>query len=140
MKVLALDLGQKSCGIAISDVTKTLARGYDNLHYDSLVYDVLVNKIKTVLTKEQVETIVIGYPITLAGEEKTQAKQAKRLKKALSKATDIEVVLHDERFTSKMAYAQMNQQGMSKKKINERLDEMSAVVILQDYLDQKGSQ
>lgn len=139
MKTIALDLGQKSCGIALSDPLGKLARGYENLHYESLVYSELVEKILKIIQKEGVQRVVIGYPITLSGEEKTQAKQAKRLKKALKKVLDLDVVLHDERFTSKMAYASMKTQGLSNKKINERLDEMSAVVILQDYLNQKGT-
>jgi len=139
MKIIALDLGQKSCGVAISDPTQTLARGFANWTYEQLIYDDLIKKILDVLNQEPIERIIIGYPITLSGEVKTQAKQAKRLKKALSKVTDIEIGLHDERFTSKMAYAQMKTQGFSNKTIKTRLDEMSAVVILQDYLDQKGS-
>lgn len=140
MKIMALDLGMKSCGIALSDPSGKLARGYENLHYNQLIYDRLVETISRIIDQENVQEIVIGYPITLSGEEKTQAKQAKRLQKALRKITDINIVLHDERFTSKMAYATMKTQGFSNKKIKERLDEMSAVVILQDYLNQRGDQ
>jgi putative Holliday junction resolvase len=139
MKLIALDLGQKSCGVAISDPTQTLARGFANWTFEQLIYEDLVKKILEITKIEKIERIIIGYPITLSGEVQTQAKQAKRLKKALSKVTDLEISLHDERFTSKMAYAQMKSQGLSNKTIKTRLDEMSAVVILQDYLDQKGS-
>lgn len=139
MKVMALDLGTKSCGVAVSDPSGTLARGLKNIHYKSLVYDVLSDEIMSLIKQENAREVVIGYPLTLAGEVKTQAKQAKRLKKILRQKTDINVVLFDERFTTKMAAYYMEAQGLSKKHQAAEIDQYSAAILLQDYLQSKGS-
>jgi putative Holliday junction resolvase len=65
---------------------------------------------------------------------------AKRLKKALAKKTECPIELFDERFSSKRASAMMIEQNLSRKNRKERLDEMSAVIILTDYLTWKGNQ
>lgn len=139
MKVMALDLGMKSCGVAVSDPTGTLARGLKNIHFKTLVYDTLSDEIIQLIEQENVEMLVIGYPITLAGEIKTQAKQAKRLKKMMGQKSAIPVVLFDERFTTKMAAHFMEAQGLSKKKQAAEIDQYSAAILLQDYLASKGS-
>jgi len=135
---MALDLGTKSCGVAVSDPTGTLARGLKNLHFDQLVYDTLSETIKTLVDSQRVEEIVIGYPLTLAGEVKTQAKQAKRLQKILRQKMDLNVVLFDERFTTKMASYFMDSAGLSKKRKAQDIDQFSAAILLQDYLATKG--
>lgn len=136
---MALDLGTKSCGVAVSDPTGSLARGLKNLHFKTLVYDALSDEIIDLIAAEKVEELVIGYPITLAGEIKTQAKQAKRLKKIIRQKSDVNVVLFDERFTSKMATYYMEAQGLSKKHQAAEIDQYSAAILLQDYLQSKGS-
>lgn len=136
---MALDLGTKSCGVAVSDPTGNLARGLKNLHFKTLVYDTLSEEIITLIRQEKVDELVIGYPITLAGEIKTQAKQAKRLKKMIRQKTDLNVVLFDERFTTKMAAYYMDAQGLSKKHQAAEIDQYSAAILLQDYLQSKGS-
>lgn len=140
MKVMALDLGTKSCGVAVSDPAGTLARGLKNLHFKSLVYEPLSDEIIRLMDAENVEELVIGYPITLSGEIKTQAKQAKRLKKIIRQKSDRNVVLFDERFTSKLATYYMEAQGLSKKHQAAEIDQYSAAILLQDYLRTKGSE
>ena len=139
MKVMALDLGTKSCGVAVSDPSGTLARALKNLHYPDLVYAALSDDILALAEKEKVEEIVIGYPITLSGEVKTQAKQAKRLKKILRQKSPLNVVLFDERFTTKLARHYMDASGLSKKQKDAEIDQFSAAILLQDYLQSKGS-
>lgn len=138
MKVMALDLGTKSCGVAVSDTGGQLARGLTNLHFEALVYETLSTQIIDLVKQENVEEIVIGNPLTLAGEKKTQAKQAARLKKSLRQKTDLNVVLFDERFTTKMASYFMAEQGLKKKKKAQEIDQFSAAILLQDYLRMKG--
>jgi putative holliday junction resolvase len=140
MKYMGLDLGSKSCGIAVTDPYGQLIRGLKNLTFDALNYDQLTDTLKNVIETEKIEHIVIGYPLSLSGEEKTETNMAKRLKKALAKKTECPIELFDERFSSKRASAMMIEQNLSRKNRKSRLDEMSAVIILTDYLTWKGNQ
>jgi putative Holliday junction resolvase len=140
MKIMGLDLGSKSCGIAITDPAGMLVRGLKNLTFDSLSYDPLTDDIVSLIKAENVEVVVIGYPLSLAGEEKTESKMAKRLKKALAKKFTGPIELFDERFSSKRASQMMIEQNLSRKHRKGHIDEMSAVVILSDYLTWKGNQ
>jgi putative Holliday junction resolvase len=137
MKHMGIDLGSKSCGIAVSDVNGQLVRGLKNLTFAALEYKKLTDQLMTIIESEAVKTVVIGYPLNLDGDETTASKMAKRLKKALGKKTDLPIVLHDERYSSQIAHEIMIEQNLSRKKRKEHLDEMSAVVILNDYLTQE---
>jgi putative holliday junction resolvase len=140
MKTMGLDLGSKSCGVAVTDIEGKFVRGLKNITFDALNYDVLTTEIKTLIEAENVHEVVIGYPLSLAGEEKTETNMAKRLKKALKQKFNGPIELFDERFSSKRAQQMMIEQNLSRKNRKERLDEMSAVVILTDYLTWKGNQ
>ncbi len=140
MKTMGLDLGSKSCGVAVTDVDGKLVRGLKNIHFDALNYDLLTTELNTLIETERVKVVVIGYPLSLAGEEKTETKMAKRLKKALKQKFTGPIELFDERFSSKRASQMMIEQNLSRKNRKDRLDEMSAVVILTDYLTWKGNQ
>lgn len=140
MKTMGLDLGSKSCGVAVTDMEGKFVRGLKNITFDALNYDVLTSEIKTLIEAEKVHAVVIGYPLSLAGEEKTETNMAKRLRKALKQKFTGPIELFDERFSSKRAQQMMIEQNLSRKNRKERLDEMSAVVILTDYLTWKGNQ
>ncbi len=137
MKALGLDLGDASLGIAISDREKMIARGVENLRFEQGDWQTPLNKVKALVAKEPIDVIVLGHPKNMDGTSGKQAKTAETFKKLLEKSVDVTIVLYDERLTTKMAQGQMQRSLRARKKRQLRLDEESAVVLLQNYLDGK---
>ncbi|MCH6235538.1 Holliday junction resolvase RuvX [Cognataquiflexum rubidum] len=134
-RILAIDLGTKRTGIAVTDTLKMLANPLEMVETPKLI-DFLTSYFK----KEEVETIVLGYPRHLDGNPNEMTPKVISLKERLSKLfPDKKLVLVDERFTSKMAMQTMIAMGSKKKDRIEKagnLDKVSAAIILQSYLEQ----
>ncbi len=137
MKVLGLDYGDASLGIAISDREQTLARGVENVRFKQGEDHHALQKVLTLLEQEPISAIVLGLPKNMDGSEGTQAEKTKAFKTLLETHTDHPVLLIDERLSSKMAKQTMVFGNKSRKKRRNTVDQMSAVLILQDYLDQQ---
>lgn len=134
-RILAIDLGTKRTGIAVTDPLKMLANPLEMVETPKII-DFLTSYFK----KEEVETIVLGYPRNLDGNPNEMTPKVISLKERLSKLfPDKKLVLVDERFTSKMAMQTMIAMGSKKKDRIEKagnLDKVSAAIILQSYLEQ----
>jgi len=135
VKALGLDLGDASLGIAISDEGKMIARGVENLRFEKNDWQTPIKRVQSLVEKEPVDVIVLGHPKNMDGTAGKQAKSAETFKKLLEKSVDVTIVLYDERLTTKMAQGQMHRSRRARKKRQNRLDEESAVVLLQNYLD-----
>ena len=134
-RVVAIDHGKKRCGLACTDELKIIASPLDTVSPVNLI-----SYLKLYVQKENVETIVLGYPRNLDTTDTHITQDVRDLFGKLEKElSEVEIVLHDERFTSKMAMASLIQTGASKKlrKNKSLLDETSAVIILQSYLESK---
>ena len=131
-RVLSIDYGQKRVGFAVTDELQICAQALETVHV-SQVFDFLQNYI----SKENVETIVVGEPKTMSNTVSDAARFIEpfvnRLKKEIK---DIEIVRFDERFTSKMAFQTLIDAGVNKKtRANKALlDKISATIMLQYYL------
>ncbi|HMV14359.1 MAG TPA: Holliday junction resolvase RuvX [Chitinophagales bacterium] len=134
-KILAIDYGAKRTGFAISDESKIFAFGLSTqdtknaLHY-----------IGQIIPKEKIDTIVIGIPKKLNNEHALLVPQIQSfIKKITQQFPDIQIVEIDERFTSKMAFQSMIDSGLKKKDRQNKalIDEISATIILQNYLEQQ---
>jgi len=136
MKVLGLDLGNRTIGIAISDDLKFLARGVETYRFADKEFKLAAEYVKLYCEKEPIETIVLGYPKRLDNVVGEQAQRSLDFKEMLEELTQIKVVLVDERFTSKIASDMMKEQNLKRKKRKNSIDTMAATVILQGYLDQ----
>lgn len=136
MKVLGLDLGNRTVGIAISDELKFLARGVETYRFPDKAFNDAAKYVKLICEKEPIETIVLGYPKRLDNEVGEQAQRSLDFKDMLVELTNLPVVLVDERFTSKIASDMMKEQNLKRKKRKSSIDTMAATVILQGYLDQ----
>lgn len=133
-KVVSIDFGLKRTGLAISDESRIFAFGLDTVDSKSLM-----NSLIDLKKKEQFTTIVLGMPKRLNNEDSHVSENVRLLKGALEKQfMGVEVVLLDERFTSKMASASMHSAGASKKQKKQKglVDKVSATIILQSYLGQ----
>lgn len=134
-RVLAIDLGTKRTGIAVTDVLKLIANPLETVPTSKLWAFV-----EDYTKKEPVDTIVVGHPKSLDGSDTQMTQRALSLRARLAqKYPNIKVVLVDERFTSKMALRTMIEMGSKKKDRREKagnLDKVSATIILQTYLEQ----
>ncbi|SNB63569.1 Holliday junction resolvase RuvX [Thermoflexus hugenholtzii] len=129
-RVMALDLGEKRIGVALSDPTRTIARPLTILPRTSR--RAVVEALRRLITEHEVEKIVIGLPRSLSGAEGPQAQWVRREAEALARRLPVPVVLWDERLSTVTAAAYRALRGARRR---EPLDAEAAAVILQDYLE-----
>lgn len=133
MKILAIDYGTRRTGYAISDERKIFAFGLSTQESkNNLTY------LQALIPKEKIDTIVIGLPKHLNNELAAIVPLIELFKRQIkNKFPDIEIVDIDERFTSKMAFQSMIDSGLKKKDRQNKalVDEISATIILQNYLE-----
>jgi putative Holliday junction resolvase len=132
LRILALDFGLKRTGVAITDELNIIASGLTTVDSKELI-----SFLKRVVQEKNVGTIVLGEPKRLNNQDTHISENVRLLFEVLkSEFTNQKVVLHDERFTSKIAFDSLKNSGLSKKKIKDKslIDEVSATVILQSYM------
>lgn len=133
-RIIAIDLGTKRTGLAVTDPLKMLANPLETIETGQLI-----TYLKKYFQSEEVETIVLGYPIRLNGQPNEMTSKVLSMKDRLKTFfPDKMVELIDERFTSKMAMDSMIAMGSKKKDRKEKagnLDKVSAAIILQSYLE-----
>lgn len=131
-RILAIDYGQKRTGIAVTDEMQIIASGLTTIPSASTI-----DFLKDYFDKEKVEKVLIGEPKQMNGEPSQSADIIEAfVRKFNSFFPDMPVVRVDERFTSKMAFQTMIDSGLNKnqRKNKDLLDEISATIMLQDYL------
>lgn len=138
MKAIGLDLGNRSLGVAISDSMKMLARPLKTFTIPNQDLSYAVSCVKTLLETEEIDTIIVGHPKNMDNTEGTQAMLSSDFSRLLEEATSCNVILQDERLTTKMASNMMKQQKLNRTKRKQAIDEMAASIILQTYLDQSN--
>ena len=135
MRYLGLDLGAKTLGVSISDKTGLIASFYDSFRYEK--EDELLEKIKGIVEKEDIDVLVLGLPINMDGSLGFRAEETTVFKNKLEDVLNKEVVFQDERLSTRVATDVLIEADMSRKKRKGVIDGVSAVVILQTYLDRK---
>ena len=135
MRYLGLDLGSRTLGVAIS-TSGILASLYTVIRHNE-EYNRLVNEVKDIVEKEKIDIIVLGLPKNMNNSLGEKANLSLDFKKKLEKATGKEVILEDERLTTKVATNALLEKDVSRKKRKERVDSVAATIILQSYLDKK---
>ena len=136
MRILAFDYGTKRIGIAVTDPLQIIATGLDTIHPRDII-----EYLKKYLQWEQVELFVVGEPKQMDGSPSQSSPHIKGFITTLKKHfPDIPIERIDERFTSKMASAVVAQSGFKKtdRQNKERLDTISATIILQSYLEKRS--
>ena len=137
MRVMGLDLGNKTLGVAISDSLEMFSTGYPTIRFKSKDFDTALTQILKVIEKEKVGEIVLGLPKNMDGSIGFQAQICIDFGKRLEEASHLKVTMFDERLTSKIGLNSMIMGGENKKTRHDAIDEMAAKIILQDYLDKK---
>lgn len=135
MRYLGLDLGKKSLGLAISDRTGTIATFYKNIRYEN--EENLIKELLEIINKENIDKLVLGYPKNMDNSEGFRTEETKEFKQKLEKQIDKEIILQDERLSTRMAESVLIDADLSRKKRKKVIDGLSAVVILKAYLDRK---
>ena len=136
-KILGLDLGSRTCGIAMSDTLGMIAHGVETYHFKENHYKSAAYHVKQLVQENQIHTIVLGLPKHMNGDFGERAQISIDFKERLEKMMDVEVILVDERLTTVFAENQLIFADVSRKKRKEVIDKMAAVQILQGYLDQQ---
>ena len=136
-KVLGLDLGSRTCGVAISDISGILARVYETIRFKDDDYDACVLRVVGICEKEKVTDIVLGMPKHMNGDVGIRGQISIDFKAKLLEKGNFNVILWDERLSTVAANRVMLSGNVRREKRKEHKDELAAVVILQGYLDFK---
>jgi putative Holliday junction resolvase len=137
-RILAVDVGARRVGLAISDATATLARPLETIVVRSErdAIERVVRRIADLAADEDgVSTIVVGLPVHLDGTPSDQSARVRTFIDALRRRTAIPIVVADERLTSREAESRLAVRERDWRKRKQKLDAAAAAIILQDYLD-----
>jgi putative Holliday junction resolvase len=133
MRWLGLDLGEKRIGIALSDLLELTAGGVGYRERSTLKAD--LDFFNNLIIENEVTGVVIGLPVNMNGTEGPAAQKARNFGAQLQKATAIPVVFWDERLSTTAAQRVLVAADLTRKKRRTKVDQLAAVIILQNYLD-----
>ncbi|MDR9419642.1 Holliday junction resolvase RuvX [Gracilimonas sp.] len=132
-RLIGIDVGKKRIGIAQTDLLKTIATPVGTFSPEDVI-----SELKRITNESPVEKFVIGWPLSLSGEEGSATQMVNKfIEKLRQSFPNIEIAKVDERYTSTQARSLMVKAGIPKKKRQEkgRVDRIAAAIILQNYLD-----
>lgn len=133
---MGLDLGSKTLGIAVSDALGMIAHGVETFRFQENQDSLSIVRVKELCQQNGIKKIVLGLPKHMNGDVGIRGEVSLRYKEKLEKNIEgIEVILADERLTTKVAENALIFADVSRKKRKQVIDKMAAVTILQSYLD-----
>lgn len=136
MRILGLDYGSKTVGVAVSDPLGLIAQGVETIwRKDENKLRQTLARIEQLIAEYQVERIVLGYPKNMNNTIGERALKSLEFKEKLERRTGLPVVMWDERLTTMEAERALIETGVRREKRKQHLDEMAAVLILQGYMD-----
>ena len=135
MRVIGLDLGSKTFGVAVSDFLGIIANPIGTLRIEENDLNQALELVKNVVKEQNAEKIVLGLPKNMNGTIGYQAEYCLKFKEMLEQELKLQVIMIDERMTSKMAHNTMLKADMSRNKRKQNVDKLAATIILQTYLD-----
>ncbi len=132
-RILALDLGKKRIGLAISDPLGVTAQGLPNILRTNKRAD--LEALARLAAEREVRLFLVGNPLHMSGREGRQSEWVKEFAEALERRTRVPVKLWDERLTTVEASRVLRESGIGLEKRAAAVDRLSAVILLQSYLD-----
>jgi putative Holliday junction resolvase len=132
-RILALDLGKRRIGLALSDPMRITAQGLPNIFRTNKRAD--LDALETIIREREVGFILMGNPINMRGTEGRQSAWVREFAGAIERRTGLPVQLWDERLTSVEAGRVLRASGIGIEKRAAAVDKLSAVILLQSYLD-----
>ena len=136
LPILALDIGGKRIGVAVSDRLGLAARGIACLHRNDRAWPAQALKLAG---EYGCQGLLIGLARNMDGSEGAQAADCRAAAAEIAAQTELPLAFHDERLSSWTAKERLRAQGLSEKKVTERVDQTAAAVILEDYLAALGT-
>lgn len=135
-RILGLDYGTKTLGVAISDPLLLTARALEIIKRNKPTkLRRTLARVEELIKEYQIEKLVLGYPRHMDGTEGIRCQKTQEFRQLLQKRTGLEVILWDERLTTVEAGELMAEAGIAPEKYKEYVDKVAAMVILQDYLN-----
>jgi putative Holliday junction resolvase len=134
-RILALDLGKRRIGLALSDPLGLTAQGLETLQRTRIRAD--LDRLGELASKNDVALILIGNPLHMSGREGRQTEHARDFGSRLQVATGLAVEYWDERLTTVEAQRVLRQSGISIEKRAKAVDRLAAVILLESYLDSR---
>ncbi len=138
MRLMGLDFGSKTVGVAVSDELEMTATGVEIVRRES------PNKLRRTLARigelikeYDVNTVILGYPVMLDGSEGERVEKTKEFAQMLERRTGVQIIFQDERLTTVEAYEIMDQMGIKKDDRYKYVDMLAAKFILEDYLNSR---
>ncbi|MFY4774829.1 Holliday junction resolvase RuvX [Metabacillus sp. RGM 3146] len=135
MRILGLDYGTKTVGVAVSDLLGWTAQGLETIKIDEENGEFGLTRLSEILKNEEVEKIVVGLPKNMNGTIGPRGEACQRYAEMLKESFELPVVLWDERLTTIAAERMLIEADVSRKKRRKVIDKMAAVMILQGFLD-----
>ena len=135
MRIMALDVGERNIGVAVSDALLETAQGRPTLRRTS--WDSDVRHLRRIVEEDEVETIVVGNPLHMRGGQSPYGRKVAQFATKLSKTLSLPVILWDERLTSFEAEQQLAEAGLNWRERKKHVDKVAAMLILQAYLDSR---
>lgn len=133
---MALDIGDKNIGIAVSDSMLLTAQGKPTLKRSTPETD--IERLRHLASENEVHKIVIGEPLHMDGRPSPQSRKTARFARKLQQAIQIPIVFWDERLTTFAAEQHLEEMGLNWRKRREHVDKIAAMLILQSYLDKQS--
>ncbi|MFI3284903.1 MAG: Holliday junction resolvase RuvX [Erysipelotrichaceae bacterium] len=137
MRVLGLDLGSKTLGIAMSDALKMIANPIETYRFEEDDYQNAIDYLIGFCKKNSISEVVLGLPKHMNGDVGIRGEISKDFKAMIEEQIKLPVTLWDERLSTVAANRILLQGDVSRKKRKQVIDKMAAVVILQSYLDSR---
>ena len=132
-RLLGLDVGTKTIGMALSDVTRSVATPFDTIRRSKFTAD--AKTIREVVEKNQVGALVIGFPLNLDGSEGPRAQSTRAFARNLAAHVTVPMVFWDERLSTAAVERHLIEANASRKRRAEVIDRMAAAYILQGALE-----
>lgn len=137
MRYLGLDLGTRTLGISMSDLTRTIATSFKTLKFPEAEYDSLIEPLEEIVKEHQVSKIVLGLPKNMNNSIGDRARTTLEFKALLEEKLKLEVIMQDERLSTVEATNYLLEADLSRKKRKTKVDAVAANIILQTYLDRE---
>ena len=138
MTYLGLDLGSKTCGIAISDRTGLIASSLEVIRYSD--YEELINKLNNIVISRNVDAFVLGNPKNLDGSLSKRSEITLEFRDLLLDKFNMEVIMQDERLSTVEAERMLISNNTKRKNRKKVIDKIAATIILQSYLDRRNNE
>jgi putative Holliday junction resolvase len=132
-RILALDLGKRRIGLAVSDELGITAQGLDTLQRTNVRADIA--QLAKLVLERNVTLILMGHPLHMSGDESRQADYTRDFARRLEAATGLPTKYWDERLTTVAAERVLRESGISIEKRARAVDRLAAVILLESYLD-----